>query len=57
MSRIATTTPPADAVMPDRHPKAPAIGAHKFHRTLVTVLVVVNFIKVDYTWLQLPEVI
>lgn len=27
MSRIATTTPPADAVMPDRHPKAPAIGS------------------------------
>ena len=27
MSRIATTTPPADAVMPKRHPKAPAIGS------------------------------
>ena len=27
MSRIASTTPPADAVMPDRHPKAPEIGS------------------------------
>lgn len=27
MSRIASTTPPADAVMPVRHPKAPAIGS------------------------------
>ena len=27
MSRIASTTPPADAVMPDRHPKAPQIGS------------------------------
>jgi acyl-coenzyme A thioesterase PaaI-like protein len=27
MARIASTTPPADAVMPVRHPKAPAIGS------------------------------
>ena len=27
MARIASTTPPADAVMPPRHPKAPAIGS------------------------------
>jgi len=27
MARIASTTPPADAVMPSRHPKAPAIGS------------------------------
>ena len=27
MARIASTTPPADAVMPLRHPKAPAIGS------------------------------
>jgi acyl-coenzyme A thioesterase PaaI-like protein len=27
MARIASTTPPAEAVMPLRHPKAPAIGS------------------------------
>ncbi len=27
MSRIATTTPPDDAVMPNRHLKAPAAGS------------------------------
>jgi acyl-coenzyme A thioesterase PaaI-like protein len=27
MARIASTTPPAEAVMPPRHPKAPAIGS------------------------------
>ena len=27
MARIASTTPPEDAVMPSRHPKAPAIGS------------------------------
>jgi len=27
MARIASTTPPEDAVMPTRHPKAPAIGS------------------------------
>jgi len=27
MSRIASTTPPADSVMPGRHPKAPAVGS------------------------------
>ena len=27
MARIASTTPPADEVMPVRHPKAPAIGS------------------------------
>lgn len=27
MVRIASTTPPEDAVMPSRHPKAPAIGS------------------------------
>ena len=27
MSRIATTTPPDDAVMPNRHLKAPAVGS------------------------------
>ena len=27
MARIASTTPPEDAVMPARHPKAPAIGS------------------------------
>ncbi len=26
MGRIASTTPPADAVIPNRHPKAPATG-------------------------------
>lgn len=27
MTRIASTTPPDDAIMPDRHPKAPKVGS------------------------------